>query len=81
MSKIRCNTCVGAGYVLGGGMMKVTCEECDGTGKVYDKQKSYDEAVEKIQLLEPGMSKQDAQKIFDDELNKIEVSDGKSKKK
>ena len=33
--KIRCRRCMGAGFIRGGGMMRVDCNDCDGMGKVY----------------------------------------------
>ena len=91
MAKVRCNTCVGSGKVMGGGMMQQDCDECDGRGKLFideapkfeiDKNsKHYKEAIRNIKSLHEGISNEKAEEIFEDELNKINLKDEKSNAK
>lgn len=87
MTKVRCNTCVGSGKVMGGGMMQQDCDECDGRGKIFvneepkfeiDKNsKHYKEAIRNIKNLHEGITNEKAEEIFEDELKKINLKDEK----
>ena len=83
---MRCKVCVGTGEVLGGGFMMMDCRECRGTGvignadskpaapdlKLLDKRsKSYKQAIRKISDLHPDLSREECEKIFDEEYEKI----------
>lgn len=82
MERIRCSTCAGSGQVMGGGMMMWDCDSCDGAGKIIKQEprkfkmsktdKSYKKAVKEIQDLDPSLTKEEAQKIMDDELARVE---------
>lgn len=85
--KIRCKRCSGSGIVMGGGMMRVDCDDCDGNGKVYpdfdddvslakdfviDKRsKSYREAIKKLKSIHPDMSDSEISEIFEKEFEKL----------
>lgn len=57
---------------MGGGMLqRMSCEDCDGTGKVYDKDKAYSKAIEDIKKLDANISDDEAKKIFDEEMDKL----------
>lgn len=85
MGKVRCNTCVGSGKVMGGGMMMIDCDDCDGKGKIFiDEQKEfvidknskhYKEAIKNIKQLNAGITQEKAEEIFEDELKKINIKD------
>lgn len=86
--KKRCNSCVGSGRVMGGGMMMQDCEHCDGTGKIFvaddpidyvmrKESEAYQNAKAKIKNLDDKMSDQDAEKLLDDELSKVDNKDDK----
>lgn len=79
MAKKRCNSCVGSGRVMGGGMMMQDCEHCDGLGKIFvpddpidhvmrKETEAYQNAKAKIKGLDDKMSDQDAEKLLDTEL-------------
>lgn len=78
MAKKRCNVCIGSGTVMGGGMIMVDCDNCDGTGKItvledimQKDSTEYKSALDNIKKLDDKMSDLDAQKLLDDELDKI----------
>ena len=85
MAKVRCNTCVGSGRVMGGGMMQQDCDDCDGRGKIFidepkdfkiDKNSNhYKKAIKRIKALNKDLSDKDAEEIFDKELKEIDVKD------
>jgi hypothetical protein len=79
MAKKRCNTCVGSGRVMGGGMMMWNCEICDGSGKVIlpddpidhimrKESEAYQNAKAKIKGLDDKLTDTDAEKLLDAEL-------------
>lgn len=70
MKKLRCATCSGSGKVMGGGMIFYDCEECDGKGKIYIKEESYEQAKEKIKALDETLTDEKAKNILDEELRK-----------
>lgn len=86
MTKVRCNTCVGSGKVMGGGMMQQDCDECDGRGKLFidetkkfviDKNsKHYKEAIRNIKALNKNISHEEAEDIFEEEMVKLDSKDG-----
>lgn len=88
MPKVRCNTCVGSGRVMGGGMMQQDCDDCDGRGKIFiddekefviDKHsKHYKEAIKNIKNIHEGITNEKAEEIFEDELKKINLKDEKN---
>lgn len=85
--KIRCKRCAGTGIVMGGGMMRMDCDDCDGIGKVYpddvdatplardfviDKRsKSYREAIKKLKSIHPDKSDLEISEIFEKEFDKL----------
>ncbi len=85
--KIRCKRCAGSGIVMGGGMMRVDCDDCDGIGKVYpedenpvslakdfviDKRsRSYRDAIKKLKAIHPEMSDLEISDIFEKEFDKL----------
>lgn len=88
MAKVRCNTCVGSGRVMGGGMMQQDCDDCDGRGKIFidepkefkiDKESAhYKKAIKRIKALNKDLSDKEAEEIFDAELKEINVKDGEN---
>jgi RecJ-like exonuclease len=85
MAKQRCLCCVGSGKVMGGGMLYSDCDKCDGTGKIYvdepidQNSHRYKEAIENIKALDSKMSDEDAKKLFDSEMTKLNESAKDSK--
>lgn len=86
MAKKRCIPCGGSGKVMGGGMMLVDCDHCDGIGKIIIIEEpnylakdtdSYKKAKDGIKKLDTKLSDSDAEKILDEE---IEKQKGKKKK-
>lgn len=88
MEKIRCKSCVGSGKVMGGGMIIKDCDQCDGTGKIYVKEKKeqfeieknnkhYKKAIKNIKGLDNKITDQEAEKIFHEELEKINREENK----
>ncbi len=75
MAKIRCKACVGSGKVMGGGMMMNECDVCDGSGKIYDHEASRMQSIKKIQALHDGMSFEEATKLFEEEMQKLNTED------
>ncbi len=82
MAKKRCNTCVGSGRVMGGGMMMQDCEECDGLGKIfipddpidYLEQKNseaYQNSKKEIKKMAPDLTDENVEKILDEEFAKL----------
>lgn len=86
MAKVRCNTCVGSGKIMGGGMMQQDCDDCDGRGKIFidekkkfviDKNsKHYKEAIRNIKALNKDISHEEAEDIFEEEMSKLDSKDG-----
>ena len=86
MAKVRCNTCVGSGKVMGGGMMQQDCDECDGRGKLFvdepkktviDKNsKHYKEAIRNIKALNKDITNEEAEDIFEEEMTKLDSKEG-----
>ncbi len=84
MALIRCSRCVGSGEIMGGGMMMMDCNACDGAGKIDDapvervapvvkidrRSSTYKEAIKKIMDLH-GCSSTKAVEIFDEEFSKL----------
>lgn len=68
----RCTVCTGSGKVMGGGMMLQECEECDGTGKISELKIAEKEAIEKIKACDDKITDQDAQKVLEEELTKLD---------
>jgi len=86
----RCMNCNGSGKLMGGGMMMIDCDTCMGKGKVSDGKvsiedikntDSYREAVRNIRALNPVLSKEQAEKLFDDEFESQESEQVVVKKK
>lgn len=81
MTSNRCPICIGSGEIMGGGMMPRDCPACDGSGKVNSdvrikekvvvdrRSKTYKEAIAKI--MEGGLDKEAAARIFDEEFEKL----------
>lgn len=85
MAKKRCNTCVGSGRVMGGGMMMQDCEVCDGIGKLFipddpidhimrKETEAYQNAKAKIKGLDSKMTDKDAENLLDAELANLSDS-------
>lgn len=81
----RCDICIGSGKVMGGGMIYKSCEKCLGAGKLSLKKDCehfdiemvkgnviYNNALDKIKALDASMSDEQAEKLLDEELTKIE---------
>jgi hypothetical protein len=77
MASGKCLACAGSGTVVGLGMMASDCRKCEGDGigaietsPVLDKRSAhYRQAIKKI--MESGVSKDEAARIFDEEFNKL----------
>lgn len=84
MASNKCLRCAGSGKIVGLGMMLADCRACEGDGivaidGVKDKAKtvslldkrsaSYRQAIKKI--MESGVSKDEAARIFDEEFEKL----------
>lgn len=81
MAYKRCGTCSGSGRMMGGGMMQIDCEQCDGKGKLFEPQDpiTYLEEVKipaKIDIKE--MKKSESYKKAKANLKK-KLSSGKTK--
>jgi hypothetical protein len=89
VAKKRCIPCGGSGKVMGGGMMLVDCDHCDGHGKIIVVEpdylakdtESYKKAKDGIKKLDTNLSDSDAEKILDEEIEKQKTKTVKSKKK
>ena len=89
----RCNLCCGTGFYIGAGLLTRNCENCSGSGKIYEEDddiaaleklrqtSSYEEAVDKIHALNPEGSREEAVKIFEDEFDRISEKPRKKKSK
>src|SRR5690242_1838328 len=73
----RCMNCNGSGKLMGGGMMMIDCDNCFGKGKISDGKitiddikntDSYRDAVQNIRAMNPVLTKDQAEKLFDDEF-------------
>jgi RecJ-like exonuclease len=69
--KYNCKSCQGSGRIRGGGMIEEDCKNCQGTGKDL-KAESYDNAKNKIKELDKNMSDDEAKKLLDEELQKLD---------
>jgi hypothetical protein len=93
--RTRCTVCNGSGKVMGGGMMPAECDECEGLGRVAIVQddieelnvrmtESYKKAIDEIRAMNSSITEEQAKKMFDQELEKIEKKENgkniKSKK-
>jgi hypothetical protein len=74
MNKYNCRSCHGSGRLRGGGMVEEDCKYCLGTGK-DSKAESYDIAKDKIKALDSNISDNDAKKLLDDELKKLDEAE------
>lgn len=88
--KKRCVTCHGSGKVMGGGMMMYDCDDCDGRGKIavinddiaelnIRTTESYAKAIDEIKKIDPSITDEKAQEIFDKELENIQKDEKKNK--
>lgn len=88
MTELRCLICAGSAKVMGGGMIIKDCIECNGTGKRIEPEEfkiekesvHYKEAVQKIKSLDENITDEQAEKIFNDALIKIDEPKKKRKK-
>lgn len=77
---MRCDICVGSGKVMGGGMIYHDCFKCAGVGSVNidddffiaKDSDSYKSAKDKIKALDEKMTDEEAEKLLDEELGKID---------
>jgi hypothetical protein len=90
MPKVKCDECNGTKrYTLGGNIYH-DCERCNGSGKLWkDEPKEfkidkdshhYKKAIKRIKALNKDLSDQEAEEIFDKELNQINVKDDENGK-
>lgn len=89
----KCLSCYGQGKMMGGGMMQVDCDTCDGRGKVEKpieddidyllskESEHYKNAKEKIKSISETISDEQAEKILDEEIEKQKPIDIKGKKR
>lgn len=77
----RCRTCQGSGTIMGGGMIYHDCEECHGSGKVQKakdeisylevkQSESFQDAIAEIKSIDPKLSNNDAEKLFEKQFYK-----------
>lgn len=83
MAITRCLSCAGSGQILGGGMIRRDCFDCNGSGKPekitidYTKAKNtkaYKNAKKRLRKSNQNLSEEDAENLLDQELNK-EIGD------
>lgn len=78
----RCLCCAGSGKIIGGGFVMKGCEECGGKGKIPEikddidiliakESQSYNQAKARIKALDKNMTEDEAEKLLDDELAKL----------
>lgn len=88
----RCKDCNGSGKVLGGGMMQTECDTCEGRGRIEVIKDEIEElnkrseerikrAITEIKASYSKISDEEAKKIFDEELEKIEKENNSDKRK
>lgn len=76
-----CYRCGGTGKYLGNGMITTKCTICDESGHVKAddveskppidrKSQSYQKAIKEIMAINPGISRPEAVKMFDEAYNK-----------
>jgi hypothetical protein len=84
--RIVCKRCSGQGEIMGGGMMRIECDDCEGRGRLYpdevpgykkpvviDKEsKSYKNAISRIKKLHPDLTDEEVIDIFEKEYNKLD---------
>jgi hypothetical protein len=77
MSMRKCPGC-NRGRIMGGGFIETDHDECQGTGEIPD----YTESIEKVRALDPSMTKEQAERIFMDEMTNVikEEKNGKKRK-
>lgn len=78
MTFARCQPCYGSGQLLGGGMVKVNCEHCEGTGntfKVDKKSARYENAIKDIKITNKMLTDSQANELFFEEYAKIDKED------
>ena len=91
MNKKRCVPCGGSGKMMGGGMMLLDCDTCDGLGKVIvpdeddidylaKNTEHYQKAKEEIKKIDDKISDDEAEKILDEEIEKQKPESFKKKK-
>jgi RecJ-like exonuclease len=69
----NCEDCTGYGKIMGIGMIYHPCDTCNGIGKIeeFEDSQKYKDAVLELQN-KLSVSKEDAEKIFKEESDKID---------
>lgn len=79
--KKRCMPCGGSGRVMGGGMMMMDCDNCDGYGKVtvvddeidylvMKQTEGYQKAKKRLQASNENLSDEEAEQLLDEAFEK-----------
>lgn len=87
-----CQPCSGSGKLLGGGMIIVDCNHCEGRGRTEEENDeleylhlkttdSYKSAIDKIKSVNDNVSDEEAEEIFKKELYNLRDDKPKRKKK
>ncbi|CEG60941.1 hypothetical protein [Legionella micdadei] len=80
-----CYRCKGTGKYFGNGMIQTDCDKCDGYGNSWSendsdnlshrsidkRSKAYKDAIKDIMKLDPKISRQEAEKMFQKTYDKI----------
>jgi DnaJ-class molecular chaperone len=78
MAFSRCKPCHGSGELMGGGMLKVSCNHCEGTGNIFkvDKNSShYKNAIQELKLNNKMLTDAQANETFFETYAKIDKED------
>ena len=81
MSMTRCIPCRGSGRLMGGGMITVDCDHCDGSGKIPEikddinylsikQTESYQKAKARLISKNENLSDEEAEKLLDEAFEK-----------
>jgi hypothetical protein len=81
---MKCTRCNGTGKYMGNGMIMANCYLCDDEGDMVEtnavvseidqidrKSESYKKAIKDIRAVNPGISKKEAVKMFNDAYQKV----------
>lgn len=72
----RCLSCNGSKIMMGGGMIKISCDQCGGTGKkieikVDKRSKAYKKAKAEIKALSDTITDKEAEDMLDDKIGHV----------
>lgn len=81
MMKKMCVPCSGSGRLMGGGMMMMDCDSCNGKGNMdhvddeidylnMKNNESYKKAKKRLQKKHPNLSDGEAEQLLDDAFEK-----------